>query len=119
MRAPDEMWAECASASRREGLCWEAEMNGAKALIEMPTDDRMEEQMSLELLALISLQAVRCPACGASVGETRDYEARWVEIPQVGGKPLRTLVGEEVTLICRGCGWNARTRDWRQYVKAR
>lgn len=74
--------------------------------------------MSLELLALISLRAIRCPACDAAIAETRDYEARWLDIPQVGGRPLKVFASEEVTLLCRGCGWNARTKDWRQFLKA-
>lgn len=74
--------------------------------------------MSFSLLAAIAANVVECPSCGQAIRKMRDYQAEFVEIPQLGGRPLRELASDKVTLVCGECDWQKRTDNWREFLAA-
>ena len=66
-------------------------------------------------MGVIAAQVLKCPDCGAPIDEARDYEEDIVTIPSIGGVH-RLHRGYEVTLVHKGCGWERRTNNWRQFL---
>ena len=72
--------------------------------------------MSLELIAVMTLKALKCPLCKKDITRTEDYESEWIEIQQIGGPTNKILRNEVVTLICETCNWKERTNNWKKYI---
>ncbi|UQA58768.1 hypothetical protein [Polyangium aurulentum] len=65
----------------------------------------------------MAAKVLKCPACNEDITVTNNYQAEFVNIPQLGGPPMREMVKEEVTLCCGACGWSERTGNWRAFIR--
>ena len=73
--------------------------------------------MSLELFAVFCAKAIGCPECDKPIEQINDLKENVVKITQIGGKPLKIMISETVTLLCTNCRWEETTENWKQYIK--
>jgi len=73
--------------------------------------------MSFVLMGALAAKVLKCPTCGGAIDRTEDYRAQFLDIPQIGGPPIREMVREHVTLVCTSCSWRLRTDNWRAFIQ--
>jgi hypothetical protein len=67
---------------------------------------------SVELVEAIARKLLKCPKCNCQVSAAENYKAKFTEGPQAN----RTVVSDEVTLVCYKCGSETRVDNWKDHL---
>jgi RNA polymerase subunit RPABC4/transcription elongation factor Spt4 len=72
--------------------------------------------MAIQFLEALTGKHLKCPVCGSQQLTSRNYKAHFKVVNYVGSVYEKEFQGDSVTLICRSCGWEEHTENWRNYL---